>query len=127
MDDIFTLSFKYKTPENVQSITYFAFTYPYSYTDLEKMLLNIHLRFENYIATYEDDIYYTKETLCRSLEGRDVHLLTISSYHGITAEMEIRLKDLFPEKDIKRPFKFIGKKVSYRYLLITSPTGLVFP
>jgi hypothetical protein len=113
IDDIFTLSFKFKTPENVQSITYFAFTYPFSYTDLQKMLINIGLKFENYIATYEDDIYYTKEVVCRSLGGRDVNLLTISSYHGITPEMEVRLKNLFPDKNTRRPFKFMGKKVIF--------------
>ncbi|XP_063912937.1 cytosolic carboxypeptidase-like protein 5 isoform X1 [Zophobas morio] len=113
VDDVFTLSFKFKTPENVHSVTYFAFTYPFSYSDLQKMLSNIDLRFEHYIATYEDDIYYTKEVVCRSLGGRDVNLLTISSYHGITPEAEVRLKNLFPDKNTARPFKFVGKKVIF--------------
>ncbi|EFA12270.1 cytosolic carboxypeptidase-like protein 5 isoform X1 [Tribolium castaneum] len=113
VDDIFTLSFKFKTPENVQSITYFAFTYPFSYTDLQKLLTNIDLKFENFTANYEDDIYYHKEVVCRSLGGRDIHLLTISSYHGITPEIETRLKNLFPDKNSRRPFKFVGKKVVF--------------
>jgi hypothetical protein len=126
IDDIFTLSFKFKTPENVQSITYFAFTYPFSYTDLQKMLINIGLKFENYIATYEDDIYYTKEVVCRSLGGRDVNLLTISSYHGITPEMEVRLKNLFPDKNTRRPFKFMGKKVMNVVVMIVTQQFIVY-
>ncbi|RZC42480.1 cytosolic carboxypeptidase-like protein 5, partial [Asbolus verrucosus] len=113
IDDVFTLSFKFKTPENVQSITYFAFTYPFSYADLQKLLLNVDLKFQHYMATCEDDIYYTKEVVCRSLCGREVNLLTISSYHGITPEPEARLKNLFPDKTTRRPFKFIGKKVIF--------------
>lgn len=110
---MFTLSFKYKTPENVQSITYFAFTYPFSYADLQKMLSNIDLKFHNYIPSSQDDIYYTREVVCKSRGGRDVHLLTISSYHGMTSEAEVRVKNLFPDKNVHRPFKFMGKKVGF--------------
>lgn len=62
--------------------------------------------------TSKDDIYYMRECVCQSLEGRRVDLITISSYHNITAEREVRLKNLFPEQNKLRPFKFIGKKVS---------------
>lgn len=59
----------------------------------------------------KDDIYYTREAICFSLEGRRIDLITISSYYNISNEREVRLKNLFPEEHIVRPFRFIGKKV----------------
>ncbi|KAK5650757.1 hypothetical protein RI129_001786 [Pyrocoelia pectoralis] len=112
-DNIFTLSFKYKTPENVQSIVYFAFTYPYSYVELTNTLDSIDEQFVNKSVLSRDDIYYAREAICFSLEGRRVELLTISSYHNISNEREVRLKDLFPEEHVLRPFRFIGKKVIF--------------
>lgn len=110
-DDIFTLSFKYRSPESPDSCTYFAFTYPFSYTELQKMLVNIDTKFQSIQPISEDDIYYVRETVCHSLEGRNIDLITISSYHGITMERELRLKNLFPCKNVPRPHKFTDKKV----------------
>ncbi|XP_060524611.1 cytosolic carboxypeptidase-like protein 5 [Cylas formicarius] len=112
-DDIFTLSFKYRTPDNPECCTYFAFTYPFSYVDLQKLLVNIDHKYLAIQPIGEDDIYYVRETVCKSLEGRNVDLITISSYHGITAEREERLRGLFPDKNVPRPHKFVGKKVIF--------------
>ncbi|KAK4882148.1 hypothetical protein RN001_005467 [Aquatica leii] len=112
-NNIFTLSFKYKTPENTQSIVYFAFTYPYSYMELTNMLSNLDNKFANKEVLSKNDIYYVREAVCFSLEGRRVELLTISSYNNISSERETRLKNLFPEEHVPRPFKFIGKKVIF--------------
>ncbi|CAG9768873.1 unnamed protein product [Ceutorhynchus assimilis] len=113
VEDIFILSFKFRTPENLDSCTYFAFTYPFSYMELQKMISNISLKYLSIAPISEDDIYYVRETACLSLEGRIVDLITISSYHGITTEREDRLKNLFPNKDAQRPYKFVGKKVIF--------------
>ncbi|KAF5274443.1 hypothetical protein FQR65_LT04359 [Abscondita terminalis] len=112
-NNVFTLSFKYRTPENIQSIVYFAFTYPYSYMELLNMLSNVDSKFINKEVLSKDDIYYVREAVCFSLEGRRIELLTISSYHNISSERETRLKNLFPEIHVPRPFKFIGKKVVF--------------
>ncbi|CAH2004531.1 unnamed protein product [Acanthoscelides obtectus] len=111
-EDIFTLSFKFRTPESIDSIMYFAFTYPFAYLELEKMMVNLDNRYLHVKPLCEDDIYYVRETIIRSIEGRNVDLITISSYHGITAEREPRLKNIFAG-DTPRPFKFIGKKVIF--------------
>lgn len=111
-ENIFILSFKYKTPENPQSITYFAFTYPFSYGEMQQMLDNIDRRFANTTASSKDDIYYIRECVCHSLEGRRVDLLTISSHHSMSGQREPRLKNLFPDQNIPRPFCFMEKKVS---------------
>ncbi|KAF5276856.1 hypothetical protein FQA39_LY06407 [Lamprigera yunnana] len=112
-NSIFILTFKYKTPDNTDSIVYFAFTYPYSYLELMNMLINIDNRFLSKEVMSKNDIYYVREVVCFSLEGRRVELLTISSYHNISTEREIRLKNLFPELHVSRPFKFYGKKVIF--------------
>ncbi|XP_030758911.1 cytosolic carboxypeptidase-like protein 5 isoform X2 [Sitophilus oryzae] len=129
VEDIFTLSFKFRTPENADSCTYFAFTYPFSYTDLQKMLVNIDSKYFTIQPTCEDDIYYVHETVCESLEGRNIDLITITSYHGITMEREERLKNLFMDKTVPRPHKFVGKKVIFMSARVhpgETPSSFVF-
>lgn len=43
-NNVFVLSFKYRTLESPKSITYFAFTYPYSYSDLQSNLNLLDVR-----------------------------------------------------------------------------------
>ncbi|XP_018332039.1 cytosolic carboxypeptidase-like protein 5 [Agrilus planipennis] len=107
-----SLSFKYKTPENPESITYFAFTYPFSYNDIQNSLRTIDAKYLS-ASGHNDDIYYYRECLCYSLEGRKVDLLTITSYYNISKERETRLKHLFPETHLVRPFKFTGKPIIF--------------
>ena len=57
------------------------------------------------------DIYYHREVLCYSLEGRRVDLITISSCDGMVDECESRLAGLFPDTSTPRAKKFSGKKV----------------
>ncbi|XP_045446902.1 uncharacterized protein LOC123655108 [Melitaea cinxia] len=112
-DNTFTLSFRYRTAENPKATTFFAFTYPYSFAELQIALNSIDLKMLPLPPPQSpDDIYYCRECLIYSLEGRRVDLLTISSHHGITSEREDRLKNLFPENQ-DRPFKFQNKKVVF--------------
>ncbi|RZF46286.1 hypothetical protein LSTR_LSTR011997 [Laodelphax striatellus] len=118
-DNVFTLSFKFRTLENARAVTYFAFTYPYSYVELQNNLEAIELKISKLSETLQkaeprpDDIYYHRETVCFSLEGRKVDLLTISSYHGISENREPKLPNLFPEVNALRPFQFPDKKVVF--------------
>ncbi|XP_053603263.1 cytosolic carboxypeptidase-like protein 5 isoform X2 [Plodia interpunctella] len=112
-DNTFTLSFKYRTSENMKATTFFAFTYPFSFAELQIALNSIDLKMLPLPApATPDDIYYCRECLVYSLEGRRVDLLTISSHHGLTTEREERLKNLFPDNQ-DRPFKFQNKKVIF--------------
>lgn len=43
-DNVFTLSFKYRTVESPLATVYFAFTYPFSYSDLQNHLAAIDAR-----------------------------------------------------------------------------------
>ncbi|XP_017877707.1 cytosolic carboxypeptidase-like protein 5 isoform X2 [Ceratina calcarata] len=109
----FTLSFTYNAPENLKAITYFAFTYPFSYTDLQNYLKRIETKLSKRTITSVDDVYYHRECAIKSLEGRRLDLITISSFHNISGEREDRLNNLFPEKEEERPFKFWDKKIIF--------------
>ncbi|XP_075238320.1 cytosolic carboxypeptidase-like protein 5 isoform X2 [Lycorma delicatula] len=118
-DNMFTLSFKYRTLENVKATTYFAFTYPYSYTELKASLDAVDTKIMKMSEANArsdpkmDNIYYHREVVCYSLEGRRIELLTVSSHHGITSVREPRLVSLFPDASTPRPFQFVDKKVIF--------------
>lgn len=59
-----------------------------------------------------DEIYYHRELLIRSYEGRRIDLLTISSFHGITDQREERISTLFPELTC-RCYVFKEKKIIF--------------
>lgn len=59
----------------------------------------------------ENDIYYHRELLTNSVEGRRVDLLTITSFHNIQKEQEYRFPELFPDTNSKRCALFKNKKV----------------
>lgn len=61
----------------------------------------------------ENDIYYRRELLINSVEGRRIDLLTISSFHNIQKEREFHFADLFPEANAIRCHKFESKKVIF--------------
>jgi cytosolic carboxypeptidase protein 5 len=92
---------------------YFAFTYPYSYVDIQNKLDKIddHLKSPDY-----DYIYYHRELLGYSIENRRVDLITLSSKEGITKEHEDLIENWFPEHGedrSRRPVKFENKKVIF--------------
>ncbi|XP_026322040.1 cytosolic carboxypeptidase-like protein 5 isoform X3 [Hyposmocoma kahamanoa] len=112
-DNTFTLSFKYRTSDNTKATTFFAFTYPFSFAELQIALNTIDLKMLPLPPPLSpDDIYYYRECIVYSLEGRRVDLLTITSHHGITTEREERLRNLFPDNQ-ERPLKFQNKKVIF--------------
>ena len=57
------------------SEVYFAYSYPWSYDDCEKMLRNVYKDTKNM-----KNVYYKDEIAIRTVEGRSVHLLTVSSH-----------------------------------------------
>ncbi|KAL3280285.1 hypothetical protein HHI36_017776 [Cryptolaemus montrouzieri] len=128
-DEIFTLSFRYRTPENSQAITYFAFTYPFSYSDIQKMLSNIDAKFATTPLVDNDDIYYVRECVCHSLDNRRVDLLTITSKKGMSNAREARLKNLFTNENVPRPHRFPDKKVIFLSARVhpgETPSSFVF-
>ena len=54
---------------------YFAYSFPFSYEDCEKMLRQLGKEARNL-----KEVYYRDEVMVNSCEQRSVHLLTISSH-----------------------------------------------
>jgi len=112
------------TAAESQAGVYFAFSFPYSYTDCQNFLHSLEQAYDNH-----PDIYFHRELLCYSHEGRHIELITITGHdHSVLndskAEIEPLLPDLFPayqtlhlnepptlsNKHLHRPFKFKNKK-----------------
>ncbi|XP_071449217.1 cytosolic carboxypeptidase-like protein 5 [Hetaerina americana] len=100
--------------ENLQKV-YFALCYPYPYRDITAFLKKIDAKYSsvNKSNFSSDDIYYYRECVCNSLDGRNVDLITITSTWGISKERECRLKNLFPNTSIPRPHQFPNKQVIF--------------
>ena len=97
---------------------FFAFCYPFSYVDCQKKLSSLSERLSCPCTLTPgrcaDDqaIYFHREHLCRSLDGRRVDLLTVTSHHNMRAERERSFTGLFPDSACEpRPRLFDGKKV----------------
>lgn len=61
----------------------------------------------------KDDIYYYRELLINSYEGKRVDLITITSIQGIEDKREERLKNLFPDHSKPRCHTFKEKKIIF--------------
>ena len=87
--------------------TQFAFTYPYSYNKCQQDLLKTEISSLN-----QTNVYFHKELLIKSKEGRNIDLITISSYDKIRQEKNVYDNNLvFPERDFySRALKFAPEK-----------------
>lgn len=61
----------------------------------------------------ESEIYFYRELLIDSVEGRRIDLLTITSFVNIQPEREFRFNDLFPDKSTPRCHTFKAKKIVF--------------
>eukprot|EP01137_Pigoraptor_chileana_P033209 Opistho-2@23767 len=87
--------------------TYFAFCFPYSYEDCQRYLEAIDGRFSEEsegVKVTPTSIYYHRDLLCRSLDGRRVDVLTISSHEGLLDAHEPVIENGFPDgQDTRQP------------------------
>ncbi|XP_074717268.1 cytosolic carboxypeptidase-like protein 5 isoform X1 [Strix uralensis] len=113
----FVLSFVHRFLEHRGATTYFAFCYPFSYTECQEMLAQLDGRFQECRhmspASPLDSVYYHRELLCHSLDKLRVDLLTVTSCHGMLEKREPRLDKLFPDTSTPRPRRFAGKRVFF--------------
>uniref|UniRef100_A0A8B9Z1V8 tubulin-glutamate carboxypeptidase n=1 Tax=Buteo japonicus TaxID=224669 RepID=A0A8B9Z1V8_9AVES len=107
----FVLSFVHRFLEHRGATTYFAFCYPFSYTECQEMLAQLDGRFQD--CSPLDSVYYHRELLCHSLDKLRVDLLTVTSCHGMLEKREPRLDKLFPDTTTPRPRRFAGKRVFF--------------
>ncbi|KAG5846405.1 hypothetical protein ANANG_G00114630 [Anguilla anguilla] len=117
VENQFILSFHHRLLEARGTTTYFAFCYPFSYAESQDMLQQLDQKFVNTMHLSPnsplDSVYYHREALCLSLDGRRVDLITVTSCHGMLEEREPRLDRLFPESHAPRPHRFAGKRVFF--------------
>ncbi|XP_009708464.1 PREDICTED: cytosolic carboxypeptidase-like protein 5, partial [Cariama cristata] len=113
----FVLSFVHRFLEHRGATTYFAFCYPFSYTECQEMLAQLDGRFQECRhmspSSPLDSVYYHRELLCHSLDKLRVDLLTVTSCHGMLEKREPRLDKLFPDTATPRPHRFAGKRVFF--------------
>jgi len=117
----FSMSFKFRNLDEPGSQVYFAFTYPYTYKELQANLAKLekkhsvsHLDFPGLMALPNTGIYFHRELVTRSLEHRRLDLLTITGMNNIQEEKEPMLANLFPEQSCSnRPHKFNNKKIVF--------------
>ncbi|XP_054723482.1 cytosolic carboxypeptidase-like protein 5, partial [Uloborus diversus] len=134
-DGNFMISFCHTLPFDCSSVTYFAFTFPFTYTECQNMLDAVDAKVGSslYISKTnkppDSAIYYCRELLCNSTEGNKVELLTITSCKGLSMEREKSLPDLFPDSSKPRCHVFQNKKiifVSSRVHPGETPSSFVF-
>ena len=91
---------------------YFAFTYPYSYSELRGHIAEWGST-TAHANPKPEDIYFVRETLAYSLEGRVVDLLTITNHSGMSPETEPYHSGSIPEnhEGQQRPRVFPGKRI----------------
>ena len=113
-----------------QKEVFFCFTFPYSYSDCQNFIKSLEDKYTNHPA-----VYFHRETVIYSLEGRPMELLTITALDKSifdeqgTAEIEPLLPDLFPNhpkeqtelptmanRHLHRPFIWKNK----RYVFLTA-------
>lgn len=94
---------------------FFAFTYPYSYSQVQSEL---QVYDETHVNALDDptSIFYKRELLTSSIDGRRIDLLTITSAAGRRDyEYEPLLSGLFPDSKhtTDRSPVFVGKEVIF--------------
>ncbi|XP_078069167.1 cytosolic carboxypeptidase-like protein 5 isoform X1 [Mustelus asterias] len=117
VENQFILSFMHRFLDYRGATTYFAFCFPFTYSECQEMLMRLDEKFEYCkhltIRSPPDTTYYHREPLCYSLDKRRIDLITITSCDGMTAECEPRLEKLFPDHSTPRPKQFSGKQVFF--------------
>ncbi|XP_078255479.1 cytosolic carboxypeptidase-like protein 5 isoform X2 [Rhinoraja longicauda] len=117
VENQFILTFMHRFHEYRGATTYFAFCFPFTYTECQEMLMQLDEKFEYCkrltLSSPADTIYYRREPLCYSLDNRRIDLITISSCHGMMVECEPRLEKLFPDHSVSRPRVFSRKQVYF--------------
>ena len=92
-------------------IFFFAYTYPYSYTESLIKTKKVISRVQK-----ANSAYIHREVLCHSLEGREMEMITLSSFKGITEQRECPIEEpsCLPFKQlVPRPFMFENKKTIF--------------
>lgn len=121
LENNFSLSFKFRMTEDPHCQLYFAFTYPYTYKELQTDLSRLekkhstsNLPWTSLCSLPTSSIYFHREMVTKSIENRRIDLITISGMNNICKDQEPLLTNLFPDQNgSKRPHKFTNKKTVF--------------
>nr|XP_018672540.1 cytosolic carboxypeptidase-like protein 5 isoform X1 [Ciona intestinalis] len=118
VDGQFMLSFTHRFSENRGGTTYFAFCYPYTYTECQEALEALDQKFSHCVNLKpkeggDSDIYYHRELACKSIDQRRIDLITITSCKNMLWNREPRIEKLFPDKATPRCHRFHSKRVYF--------------
>ena len=106
------IDLNYKYDINGMETVYFAYSYPWSYSDNLTYIKTLKLLYKN-----QKNIYFNAECMINSLEERKIHFLTLTSKKFQTAIQEKTVhKYLFTKNPKKRPWIFTNKK----YIVISA-------
>ena len=110
----------FRNPANSDKDTFLAFTYPYTYEELQETLDVMEQTFCKYSINLKDfkfrdksEIYVNRETVIKSLENRNLDLITITDMNGIQDKHEETLPDLFPDEGDQRSQTFNNKEIIF--------------
>lgn len=122
-----TLSLRFTYTFVCSEEVHFAFYYPFSYSDCQRLLGNVDKAMAAVSAQQPTSargkanttneafapMYFHRELLAHSVEGRRVELLTITDPSCKAGNREARPSGLFPDTHIPRPHIFKGKPAIY--------------
>lgn len=104
----YKLSWTFELPYGENEV-FFALVPPYPYEEITKSISFLQEQCP------KDALFY-REVLTRSIDRRDIDLITISNHNNFTNESEDRLSNLFPSvtprcKRPKKPIIFVSARV----------------
>ena len=94
------MTFQHTFSNSPNETTFFALAYPFSYTDLQNLLATYENNYESHTQ-----IYFRREFLINSVEGRRVDLLTITGNNDKINSLEEGIEGLF-NPSVPRPNRF---------------------
>lgn len=119
--EIFTVKFSYIFSGSSSDEVHFAYTYPYSFTQITGKLDELE---EN--MSQRKQAYCCREVVTYSMEGRPLEMITVTSKDKMLDEHEPLIPGLFPEhcKDPSlRPRRFDKKTIFLSSRVHTGETG----
>jgi hypothetical protein len=110
-DDYLELSLRH-TFEHSNEEVYFAFNFPFSFEDIQNQIARLALYCR--LPSVARFLYFHRECIVESIDGRPVELLTITSPLGQTSERDAFIGGLFPRRaDEPRAHVFDDKKIVF--------------
>eukprot|EP00002_Diphylleia_rotans_P001009 TRINITY_DN10553_c0_g1_i2.p1 TRINITY_DN10553_c0_g1~~TRINITY_DN10553_c0_g1_i2.p1 ORF type:complete len:441 (-),score=61.63 TRINITY_DN10553_c0_g1_i2:127-1449(-) len=116
VDDQFLVKFRYRFEYDKESV-YFAFCYPYTYSDLQSKLSHLDQQAHELSSRH---IFYSRRLLALSLLGNRIDMIVITSKSNVDGEMDaiqamdlegLSTADAYPTNLRQKPVIFLTARV----------------